>query len=333
MPPTKAQATILGAGAMGMATSVILSSNDYKVVFWDVEEKVVDNINNLNKNPRSLPDVKLLKSVSAKNDLIKSVADSDMVVFAVASPYVREVALRVKNAIARNAVIVITAKGLEASSLMTMEQVLKDALGGDFHNRIVVLSGPTLALEVATKKSTAAILASEKDNPYYQRSFEAFSADWFKVYPTRDVIGVELSGVAKHVMSIASGIIDGIDLGNNAKSWVLTEGFRDMSRLIWKLGGQETTVYGLAGFGDIIVSGLCGQGRNRAFGELLGKGNTVVKAQSIIKETVEGIEAVESLHKLALREKLRLPVLQAVFDIVADKQKAKKVFEELLKNL
>ena len=112
-----------------------------------------------------------------------------------------------------------------------------------------------------------------------------------------------------------------------------SEAFRDAARLIWKLGGTQETVYGLAGLGDTFASAFSPLGRNRQFGELLGQGNTIAKAQSVVKDTVEGITAVDCLHKLALREKLRLPVLQAAYDVVVGKEKSGKVFEELLKNL
>lgn len=325
--------TILGAGAMGMALGVVLGDNGFRVVYWDVEDRVVESINNIHQNPRSLPDIKMDKKIRAQKNIQKAVFGADMVVFAVASPYVREVALQVKIALSDSCVIVVVAKGLEGPSFKTMFDVLREALGGSFHNRIAVLSGPTLAAEVAKRQPTSAMIASAKDNPYSKRAVRAFGNDWFRVYETRDVIGVEMAGVGKHIMSIASGLVAGLGYGENTKAWILTEAFREISRLIWKKGGQQETVYGLAGLGDTIVSAFSPAGRNRQFGELLGQGNTVQKAQSAVKETVEGINAVDSLYKMALSEKMRLPILQAVQEVVVDKQKAKNVFEDLLKNL
>lgn len=329
MPQVKA--TVLGAGAMGMALGVVLSSNGFSVTFWDIEERVVEGIAKRRKNPRSLSNIALPASVSSEFSLARAVLGADVVVFAVASEAVREVARQVANHLTRTAVVVVASKGLEAASLKTMVDVLEESLPGSFKNQIMALSGPTLAPELADKKPTAAMLASKQANAYSKRALAALNNQWFRVYETRDSVGVELAGVAKHTLAICAGIMDGLSLGENARAWVLTDGFREASRLIWKLGGAEETVYGLAGFGDTIATSFAAGSRNRRLGELLGKGKTPKQAASAIGETTEGILAAEAFHKLALRERLRLPVLEAVYDVVSLKKKADKVFRELLK--
>ncbi len=328
---SQVKATILGAGAMGTALGIVLSSNGFKVVFWDIDEEVVFGINKNHKNPKALLGVNLPVSVKAEMSISKAVMGADLVIFAVASGAVREVALKAENSLSRNCVVIVASKGLESSSLKTMAEVLTDALPGDFKNQISVLSGPTLATQLAEKKPTAAMLASEKSNVYSKRALEALNCKWLVVYETRDVLGVELSGVAKHAVAIACGIMDGIGFGDNTKAWILTDAFREFSRLIWKLGGKEETVYGLAGFGDVIATSFSKDSRNRRFGELLGKGESVSKAKDSIGQTIEGISAIEALHKLADNEKLQLPILSAVFEVVSRKKKADKIFSGLLK--
>ncbi|OIO49238.1 MAG: hypothetical protein AUJ34_01575 [Parcubacteria group bacterium CG1_02_41_12] len=329
----QAQATILGAGAIGTAMATVLQENKYKVSFWDINEEVIDSINLFHKNSRAFPNLGLEKSIRAYKDIGKSVASADLVVFAVASRAVREVAASVKDHLPRNCMIVSLAKGLEDSTFKTMPQVLREELGGDFSHQIAVLSGPMLADHLITKNPTCAMLASEKSNTYIKRAKEAFENDWFKIIETRDVTGVCLGGVVKNALAVCSGIMDGMGLSPNTRAWILTEGFREMARLIWKMGGQEETVYSVAGFGDFLATAFSDSSRNHEFGEFIGKGKTVTRALQTVRETVEGLGIIEVLHKIALKEKLNLPVLASLFDIVIQKKKATKVFEELERNL
>lgn len=329
----QAQTTILGAGAIGMAIAAVLHENKYKVNFWDINEEVIDSINLFHKNPRSFEDLKLDKSIHAYKDINKAVASSDMAVFAVASKAVREVASSAANSLPRNCVVVSLAKGLEDGTFKTMAQVIREELGGDFNSQIAALSGPMLADDLIAKKPTAAMLASEKSSAYIKRAKEAFENDWFKISETRDVVGVSLCGVVKNALAVGSGIMIGLEYSPNTQAWILTEGFREMSRLIWKLGGTEETVYSVAGLGDMLATSYSDSSRNHEFGELLGKGKTVTRAIDKVHETVEGLAAIDALHKIALREKLNLPVLQALYEIVSQKKKASKVFDELLRNL
>lgn len=327
----KSKATIIGAGAMGTALATILSNNGYQVCFWDIDESVVAGINKNHRNPRSFPKIKLAPTTSAESDITKAVFGADLLILAVASMAMREVCLKLRSALARNCVVVNIAKGLEAGSLKTMPEVITEVLPATFRDQIIAISGPTLAEEVANKITTAAMMASQRGNAYSQRAKDALTCPWFKLYETRDVVGVALCGVVKHALAIISGISDGLKYGDNTRAWLLSEGFREVSRLIWKMGGQEETMYGLAGLGDALATCFSPDSRNHQFGRLLGQGKSVVRALAIIKETVEGVPAVESLHKLALRERLNLPFLQALYDIIALKKSAPKIFAGFVK--
>ncbi|OGY92429.1 MAG: hypothetical protein A3H70_00445 [Candidatus Komeilibacteria bacterium RIFCSPLOWO2_02_FULL_48_11] len=323
--------TILGAGAMGMALATILSANGYKICFWDMDEKVVAGINQKHRNPRSFPDIKLPETVSAEADITKAVFGADMIILAVASVGMRPVCQKIEGAIGRNCVVVNIAKGLEAGSLKTMPEVITEVLAATFRDQIIAISGPTLAEEVAGKIPSAAMLASRKDNAYCQRAKAALSSNWFRLYETRDMVGVAMGGVVKHSLAIIAGISDGLKYGSDTRAWLLTEGFREVSRLVWKMGGQEETVYGLAGLGDALATCFSVESRNRQFGELLGKGKSLERALALVGQTVEGVPAVESLHKLALRERLNLPLLQALYDIIVLKKSASKIFASFVK--
>lgn len=329
---TKSKAAIIGAGAMGMATGVVLSANEFAVVFWDKDKEVVDGINRKHLNPRSLPHIKLDKSVRAEERITEAVFGADIVVIALPSHVVRPVAFDFKDAVARNCIVISVSKGLEVGSLATMTSVLTEVLPGWLVNQIMSFSGPTLAGELAAKKPAAALLASKKSDAYSRRAREALSTDWLHVTETRDVLGVQLAAVAKNALAVMFGIVDGLGYGGNGRGWLLTEGFRDMARLIWKMGGQEDTVYGLAGFGDMIATALSLESRNRMFGELVGRGRSVAKALEIVKQTVEGIDAVESLHELSEKERLQLPTLRALYEVVGLKRNAAKVFTGLIKS-
>ncbi len=329
----QARVTILGAGAMGTAMSSVFAENKFAVTLWDVEKEVVQDIRRKHKNPRSLSSYKLDKSITAETDIHTAVANADIVVFAVASKAVREVAQTVADSLSRNCVVISVVKGLAHETHETMYHVLKQELGATFHNQLVLFSGPTLATGLIEKKPTAAMLASEKANAYTKRAYDALKTDWLHITETRDVIGVSLAGVAKNALAVGSGMIMGLGLHMNTYGWVMTESFREMSRLIWKLGGQAETMFGLAGFGDMFMTCTSEESRNRSFGVLLGKGKTVTRALDTVKETVEGIDAIEALYFLAQKEKLKLPVLQTLHEVVGLKKNMKKSFEKLVKEL
>jgi len=329
----QATATIFGAGSIGMAIATVLSENKYKVCFWDIDKDVVNSINLTHKNPRSMQNVVLDKSIKAFVDIKKASMNADLAVFAVPSFAVRDVAKQIFDSIPRNCVIACFSKGLEKEIFKTMEQVIREELGGQFADQISVVSGPMLAHDIIKKSPTAGMLASRKSNAYSKRSLEAFQNKWFKLVETRDVEGVCFSAVAKHLMAVTTGILFGLGYSSNTNAWVLTELFRETSRLVWKLGGKEETIYSLAGFGDMIGTSFSDTSRNRRFGELLGDGKTVTKALSVIKETVEGIDAVESLAILSKKEKLKLPVLEALYQVVCEKKNTEKIFKEMISNL
>jgi len=318
---------------MGTAMGTVFAANKYKVVFWDIESEVLVGINRKHRNPRSLSNVKLDAAISGEGDIEKAVANADVLVFSVASRAVREVAEGVRDSLARNCVIISVSKGIEAGSLKTIHDVIRDVLGARFNHQITVFSGPTLASGIAGHSPTAAMLASEKSNAYSRRAYEALSCKWLRIYETRDVIGVSLAGVAKNALAVAAGMMVGFEMSMNTYGWVMVEGFREIARLVWKMGGQEQTMYGLAGFGDAITTWTAEESRNRTFGAYLGKGKTVTRAREAVGQTVEGIDAIESLYKLALKEKLNLPVLKALYEIVSLKKKADKVFNEMIQGL
>lgn len=327
----KSKVTIIGAGAMGMALSTILSANGYKVCFWDMEESVADGINKNHRNPRSFPEIKLPDTSSAESDITKAVFGADMVILAVASVATREVCLKLRDALARNCVVANISKGLEMGSLKTMPEVIAEVLPPTFRDQIMAISGPTLAEEVINKIPTAAMMASQRDNTYCKRAKDALTCPWFKLYETRDMVGVAMGGVVKHGLAIIAGISDGLKYGSNTRAWLLSESFREVSRLIWKMGGQEETMYGLAGLGDALATCFSLDSRNHQFGEFLGKGKSVTQALALVKETVEGVSAIESLHKLALRERLNLPLLQALYEIIVLKKSVPKIFAGFVK--
>lgn len=329
----QATATILGAGAMGTALATVLAENKYKVTLWDIEKEVVLGIARFHKNPRSLSELTLDASIKADADIVRAVSSRDLVVLAVASSAVREVGSQISGVLQRSGVVVCVSKGLEQQTFKTMHEVILEQLGAAFRYQVATLSGPTFAREIVDKKPTAAMLASERANEYSRRALSAFANSWFRIYETRDVVGVSLSGVAKNALAVGSGIMVGLGYGFDTYAWILTEGFRELSRLIWKLGGAEQTVYGLAGLGDAIATCFSEQSRNRTFGELLGKGKTISSALSEVGKTVEGIGAIESLHLLAMKERLNLPILEALNEIVVNRKKADKVFAELIRNL
>ncbi|MEX0929712.1 MAG: NAD(P)H-dependent glycerol-3-phosphate dehydrogenase [Balneolales bacterium] len=246
--------TIIGAGSWGTALAMVLAQAGNEVRIWAREQLIVDNVNNSHTNGIYLPGIILPESIRAYAGLEEALRNAELVVFATPSHTVRTLAEQARVFLTGNEVFVNVAKGIENDTYMTMSQVLAEVLDGRvIEDHIGVLYGPSHAEEVSLHKPTTVVSAANSKTTA-KIIQNAFMTPMFRVYVNHDVLGVEIAGSVKNILAIAAGIVEGLDLGDNANAALITRGLAEMKRLGMRLGASQDTFSGLAGIGDLIVT-------------------------------------------------------------------------------
>jgi len=308
--------TIIGAGSWGTALAVVLHSNGHDVCLWGREQDIVDTINAEHKNPTYLPDLLIPEKVYATTDLVVASSGRDMLVFATPSHTMREIAARVKPSLSGNELVVTVSKGIENNTYLTMTQVLAEALDGVIiEDHIGTLSGPSHAEEVARGKPT--VVVSAANSKVTARTVqETFMTPMFRVYVNHDVVGVEVAGAVKNIMAIAAGIIEGADLGDNAKAALITRGLLEIKRLGTRLGASQDTFSGLAGVGDLIVTCTSKHSRNRYVGYHIGKGEKLDDIRARMNMIAEGVKTTRSVYGWSQQLNIEMPITEMVYRVL-----------------
>jgi len=301
---------VLGSGSFGTCLA-LHCARDHDVTIWSRSPEIADAINRDHRNPRYLSDLRLPENIIATDDLEEALSGRELVICAVPSHGVREV-LRAANAFFPDqAVLVSTVKGIESDTLMRMDQVYEDVLDPVHHPRLVFLSGPSFAHEVAEGRPTAVTLAC-REEAYAISVQESISTPTFRCYSASDVIGVELGGALKNVIAIAVGICDGLETGLNARAALMTRGLREITRLGVAMGADPITFLGLAGMGDLVLTCTGDLSRNRTVGMELGRGRKLEEILAGMSEVAEGIRTTAAAVELARRHGVEMPIVEAV---------------------
>jgi glycerol-3-phosphate dehydrogenase (NAD(P)+) len=302
--------SVLGAGSFGTCLAM-LCARRHDVMLWARDPEVAEAINRSRHNPKYLSEVELPERVRASADLEEAVTGSELVILAVPSHGIRKVLGNAAKHLDPEAILVSTIKGIEVETGLTMDGVLEDVLEPAFHPRLVFLSGPSFAKEVALQKPTAVTLASREES--YAISVQAsISCPWFRCYSHDDVVGVEVGGALKNVVAIAVGICDGLDMGLNARAGLMTRGLREITRLGERLGANPLTFQGLSGMGDLILTCTGDLSRNRTVGLELGRGRRLNDIIASMNQVAEGVRTTWAVCRLADRLKVDMPIAQAV---------------------
>ena len=307
---------VLGAGTWGMALARMLCVSGHTVSVWSALANEVEEFAATRRHP-NLPGMVIPDEISFTGDIEEICKDKDILLFAVPSPLVRATARSAAPYIPNGQIIVDVAKGIEASTLMTMTQIIADELKNPTV-KLVALSGPTHAEEVARDLPTTIVSACE-DLPTAKLVQDVFFNTCMRVYTNEDVLGVELSGAMKNIIALASGIATGLGYGDNTKAALMTRGIAEVARLGIAMGCAPQTFLGLAGIGDLIVTATSVHSRNNRCGMLLGQG---IKPEEAIKQVgmvVEGINALPAAMRLAEQYGVELPIMTAVNDVVNGK--------------
>ena len=304
---------VLGAGTWGMALARMLCNNGHDVTIWSAIEKEIDEFSASRRHP-NLPGMVIPDAIVFTKDIAQVCQDKDVLLFAVPSPFVRATARKAAAYIPDGQIIVDVAKGIEADTFFTMTQIIADELKNPTV-KLVALSGPTHAEEVAKDLPTTIVSACE-DPEAAEFVQNVFWGTCLRVYTNEDVLGVELCGAMKNIIALAAGIAVGLGFGDNTKAALITRGIAEIARLGTAMGCDEHTFGGLAGIGDLIVTATSVHSRNNRCGMLLGQGMSVPDATRQVGMVVEGLNALPAAMRLKERYDVEMPIVEAVDAIV-----------------
>ena len=304
--------TVLGAGTWGWSIARTLRVNGHDVTLWATTPEKAAQLEATKRHPK-LPEATMPEGVRYTSDLALACTGAEMVIFAVASAYVRETARRARPYLTPEQIIVTAAKGIEKQTMLTMTQVVADALA-PMEARLAAVSGPTHAEEVSRDMPTAMVCACP-DQETADRISQAFTSPVMRTYPVTDVEGVELCGALKNIIALAAGCARGLGYGDNALAALITRGMAEIKRLGLAMGCRRETFDGLAGVGDLIVTCFSRHSRNMNAGLLIGGGMTPAAAIQEIGMVVEGVYALEAAVELADRYQVEMPIVRAVYQV------------------
>ena len=316
---TKKKIGVLGAGTWGMALARMLTVSGNDVQVWSAIEAEVDNLSAARVHP-NLPGMKIPAQLQFTKSIEEVCTGKDVLLFAVPSVFVRSTTAKARPFIPDGQIIVDVAKGMEPDTLYTMTEVMADELNkedGPKSVKLVALSGPTHAEEVALDLPTTIVSASP-DEEAARFVQEVFSNTCMRVYTNTDIKGVELSGALKNVIALGVGISTGLGYGDNARAALITRGIAEIARLGVAMGCNIHTFAGLAGIGDLIVTATSMHSRNNRAGILIGKGESPEQAVKEVGMVVEGINALPAAMELAAKYKVEMPIVQTVNAIVKE---------------
>lgn len=319
--------SIVGDGGMGTVLAILLCEKRIAVRMWGHDAEQLADIERRHENTKFLPGYRLPTALVFQSEDDRAMAGVDLVVSAVPCQYMRRVWSRLKAHVPSGVPIVSVAKGIENGTLLRPTQILADVLGEGVPR--AVLSGPTIADELARRLPATACAASE-DQSLAVRVQRTFTCPWLRVYTNPDVVGVELAGAMKNVIAIAAGIIDGVRAGDNAKAALLARGLAEITRLGLAMGATEQTFAGLTGLGDLVTTCISPSGRNRSFGERIGRGQTLAEAQGATDSVVEGIATCESVAALASRHHVEMPITRAVYEVLFENKPVRSAIDDLM---
>ncbi|MFQ5495040.1 MAG: NAD(P)H-dependent glycerol-3-phosphate dehydrogenase [Phycisphaerae bacterium] len=326
MPPPIPRVTVIGTGAMGTLCALILAERGSRVTLWGRSSDRVAALHRDRRNDRYLPGHHFPESLTVTGNAHEAFSDPDLIVSAVPCQYIRNVWQRLAAATPRGVPVVSVAKGIEVETLLLPTAVISQELGDV---PLACLSGPSIAPEIAKKKPATVVLASS-DADVARRIQEGFSTEYFRVYSSKDLIGVEVAGGAKNVIALAAGICDGLECGENAKASLITRGLVEITRLGVALGARPETFAGLAGMGDLITTCASRVSRNRTAGERIGRGASADQVVADTPSVIEGIPTTRSVLALAGRSGVEMPIVAAVASVLFDGHRPQDAIQSLM---
>ena len=312
------KAVVVGGGSWGTALAHLLAHAGKEPVLLVRDAVQAEAISLRQENPRYLPGEALHPGiravVSGSDDALSVLAKASLLVLSVPCQVMREALRTLRGRLHPDCILVNTAKGIEVSELVTVEQMVREELP-DFLNRYAVLSGPSFALEVVRCKPTAVVLGC-RDEMQGAALRNIFSTSWFRAYSSTDVTGVELGGAIKNIIAIAAGLSDGLGFGLNARAALVTRGLAETSRLGVALGARAATFMGLSGLGDLLLTCSGDLSRNRQVGLRLGRGEKLQEIAGSLHMVAEGVKTTDAVHRLSCAYSVEMPVTAAMYSVL-----------------
>lgn len=304
---------VVGAGSWGTALAGVLAAKDYDVQIWSRGDEVAQSINQRHQNRVYLPGVALDPRLAATTDLQVALDGAELVVAVVPSHAMRETMEKAAGHVRDDALVVSASKGIEDETLATMHEVIGSTLGRS--ERVGVISGPSFAAELVAAKPTVVVAASEAPE-IAERVQGYFAAPMLRVYSSTDVVGVELGGVVKNVMAIATGVSDGLGHGLNARAATITRGLAEIRRLALSLGARSETLMGLSGVGDLLLTCTGDLSRNRQVGLRIGRGESIEDILGGMRMVAEGVRNTKAVRALAHRQEVEMPIVETTYKVL-----------------
>jgi glycerol-3-phosphate dehydrogenase (NAD(P)+) len=314
--------TVLGAGAWGTALAKILQENGNAVTLWDKNTETLGEIQR-GRCEKYLPGVPLPTDWKTQPELKKAIGGAECLVLAIPSEAFRSIVTQLKG---HPGIFVSVTKGIEYETGETMSRILREHAPAD---RVVALSGPSFAREVALGIPTTVVCACESDGT--AKTVQGlFHRPEFRIYRSTDIVGVEYGGALKNIIAIGAGVSDGLGFGDNTKAGLVTRALAEMRRLGVACGGQAETFAGLSGLGDLMLTCFSKQSRNRSLGERLGRGETIEAIVASHPKLAEGYPTARSAHRLAKEKKVATPIIDEVHAMLYENKNPKQAVRDLI---
>ena len=317
---------VIGAGSWGTTLAKVLGENGRRTLLWSRRSELCQEINASRQNEVYLPGIELPGTVEATHDLERVSASAQLLLLVVPSHGLRQIAYELGNHVTGEHVIVHATKGIEQESFKRMSEVLREET---CVRKIGVLSGPNLARELALGQPTGTLIASRYDE-VFRRCHATLHNGYFRVYWGEDVVGAEVGGAFKNIVSLASGIATGLGFGDNTRALLVTRGISEMARLGMTMGANILTFAGMAGIGDVVATCFSSLSRNHQVGLRLARGETLADIQSTMNMVAEGVKTSKAVHSFAQRKGIELPIVRAVHRVLYEGMDVASAVRELM---
>lgn len=303
---------VIGNGGWGTTLAILLHKKGYEVTLWGADSSYVEYLKEKKENIKFLKGIPIPAGICITSDISNNLKDTQLVVSATPTPYLRSVLTKFKDIFAHEVPIVSVTKGIENETLMTPSEIIANVLG---KQPTSLLLGPSHAEEVARGLPTT-IVASSKDVNLARFVQGVFTTDRFRIYTNPDMTGVELGAAMKNVIAIAAGICDGLKFGDNSKAALISRGLVEISRLGIAMGAQRSTFSGLTGLGDLITTCISPYGRNRRVGEQIGRGKKLQEILEEMEQIAEGVWTTKSVVALSRKFNVEMPITNEIYAVL-----------------
>lgn len=318
---------ILGTGAYGLALSLMFYKNGNNIKMWTKFKEEKDSILKNRVNERVLPGVRIPEEIFISNNFKEVVTDANLIVIAVPAAFVDDVSVKLKEYIGKDQYVLLASKGIERDSCLFVADIFRKNIRT---KKYAIISGPSFAVDIVTSCPIGLTVASESKKTL-KLVKKLLENDSIKLRETNDVIGVEVCGSIKNVIAIAAGILDGMGYPESTQAMFITESLHDIKELINKLGGDKKTILSYAGFGDLLLTATSKKSRNFTYGYMLGKKENKEIIDDYVKNTtIEGLYTIKSIYKLLKNKKVRIPIINLIYDIIENKKEVEKLPEFLI---